>query len=60
MCYACKNHPAAKENLNFGGRRMRDVTRAQKADYKYTGNAGGDTSSGEVGSSSPLASSSPK
>lgn len=59
MCYACKDHPGAKENLVFGGIRQRDVTRAQRTDYKNTGNSGGDTSSGEVGSSSPFASSSP-
>ncbi|KAE8334369.1 hypothetical protein BDV24DRAFT_145989 [Aspergillus arachidicola] len=59
MCYACKDHPGAKDSLVFGGLRQRDVTRAQKDDYRATGVTGGDTSSGEIGSSSPLASSSP-
>ncbi|KAE8346091.1 hypothetical protein BDV24DRAFT_147751 [Aspergillus arachidicola] len=46
-------------NLVFGGIRQRDVSRAQRDDYKNTGNSGGDTSSGKIGSSSPWASSSP-
>ena len=37
----------------------KDVTRAQRDDCRNTGFAGGDTSSGEMGSSSPFASSSP-
>ena len=61
MCYAYKAHPGAKDNLVFGGlRRQREVTRAQRDDYRSTGFAGGDTSGGEMGSSSPFfASSSP-
>ncbi|PYH82506.1 hypothetical protein BO82DRAFT_247684, partial [Aspergillus uvarum CBS 121591] len=57
MCYACKDHPGAKDNLILGGLRQRDVTRAQRNDYKLTRVTGGDTSSGKVDSSSPVASS---
>ena len=59
MCYAYKAHPGAKDNLVFGGLRQRDITQAQRDDYRNTGFAGGDTSSGEMSSSSPVASSSP-
>ncbi|PYI06445.1 hypothetical protein BO78DRAFT_114906 [Aspergillus sclerotiicarbonarius CBS 121057] len=53
MCYACKAHPAVKDDLDFGAQGQRDVTRAQRADYKDTGTAGGDTSSGEMSSPAP-------
>lgn len=52
MCYGCKDHPALKGNLDFGGK-QKDVTRQQKEDYQTTAYAGGDTSSGEMSGSSP-------
>lgn len=52
MCYGCKDHPAVKGDLDFGGK-QRDVTRKQKQDYQDTAMAGGDTSSGEIAGSSP-------
>ncbi|KAB8213785.1 hypothetical protein BDV33DRAFT_196667 [Aspergillus novoparasiticus] len=57
MCYGCKQHPAAEDSLDFYGR-QRDVTRAQREDYKNTGDAGGETSTGEITSSDPVAPSS--
>ncbi|KAL4887870.1 hypothetical protein BDV59DRAFT_196938 [Aspergillus ambiguus] len=59
ICYACKAHPRGRDNLVFGGFRQRDVSRAQKDNYRNTGNSRGDTSSREIGSSSLLVSSSP-
>lgn len=59
MCYACKDHPGAKDRLGFGSPRQRDVNQHQKQDYRRTGDAGGDTSGGERSSSSAVASSSP-
>ncbi|PYI00193.1 hypothetical protein BO71DRAFT_312349 [Aspergillus ellipticus CBS 707.79] len=60
MCYGCKDHPAAEDSLDFGAPRQKDVTRAQKEHFKQTGDAGGQTSGGELTSSSPpLQSSSP-
>lgn len=52
MCYGCKDHPAVKGDLDFGGK-QKDVTKKQKQDYQDTSNGGGDTSSGEVTGSSP-------
>ena len=53
MCYACKDHPATKPDLDFGNPRQKDVTQWQKGDHLDTGTTGGDTSGGELSGSSP-------
>jgi hypothetical protein len=55
MCYACEARPEGRYNLVFGGIRQSDVSRAQRDYYKNTENSGGDTFSGEISRSNPLA-----
>lgn len=50
-CFACKDHPAARDRLDFL-RRQKDVTRAQEQDFRNTGDGGGDNSEGYSSSSS--------
>lgn len=58
LCYACKDHPAVRNRLDFGGLRQRDVARRQKQDHRNTGDAGRQTSGGEQSSSTAPSSSS--
>lgn len=58
-CVTHANLTLGLKIILFSADSARDVTRAQRDDYRNTDFAGGDTSSGEMGSSSPFASSSP-